>query len=99
MAKLHFEKTHSVSTDEAVNRLKALLEKFAVDYPKLKIKTSYTSGGLRGTADGRGFDGKYQVEANRVTLDLKLGFIARPFQGRIEDGMRQQLADAFPESP
>ncbi|MFT7624143.1 MAG: putative polyhydroxyalkanoate system protein [Myxococcota bacterium] len=94
MADLNFVKKHSVGADEAASRIRVLLDKFAGDYPKLKIKISW-SGDRAGKCSGRGFDGKFSVAEDSVRIDIKIGLLARPFADRVEAGMTRKLNEAF----
>jgi putative polyhydroxyalkanoate system protein len=90
MSEIRVEQRHTMGAAEAKKRVVALeprlQERYGLDLTWTDDNASFS---------GKGFSGSLRVGADRVTIELKLGLLVRPFAGRIADAMREVLAKAL----
>lgn len=78
---MNFEKTFGFARDEALGRLKALTDYWAKKYG-VHIEWDGFEGRVSGKVRGVKFSGTIQVEENRLTADIKAGFLAETLGGK-----------------
>ena len=95
MATIDIHKAHNTTPDEAAEKMRSLLEKFAQKRAELVSDVSWGSDGRKATVTGKGFKGSFEVNDSAVTVAIDLSFIARPFKGRIKQELDERLAASF----
>ena len=95
MATIDIRKPHGTTTDDAAGKMRGLLERFAAERAELVKDVTWGAGGQSGAMTGKGFKGRFEVDASSVVVAIDLSFIARPFKGRIERELTQLLNEAF----
>jgi putative polyhydroxyalkanoate system protein len=90
MSAIQIDQRHSLGTAEAKKRVEALEPRLRERYG-LELEWR----GDEAVFKGRGFSGTLRVTADRVAIELKLGLLARPFAGKIEAAMHEQVAKAL----
>lgn len=91
MPKLSFAVPHSLTREEAANRLKNLLERVKAKNPDVEIlqeNIGEHSGTFAFKAKGFKVSGGLQIEDDKVQVDADLPFAAMLFKGRIESEVR-----------
>lgn len=86
------QKAHGLGVAEATKRLTALAPQLEADYG-IRVVRSQRSTPTRGTflVGGAGVGGEVKIGDDIVLVELTLGFLARPFKGRIERGLNAEL--------
>jgi len=95
MATIDIRKSHGTTADDAASKMRGLLERFAAEHPDRVKDVTWGAGGQGGAMTGKGFKGRFEVDATVVTVAVDLSFIARPFKGRIEQELHSLLNEAF----
>lgn len=72
MSHIQIEQSHHMSLDEAKE---ALTEAFAEDLEDFDIEASWN--GYVAELHGKGADGAFTIEADKVTFDFKMSLLAR----------------------
>lgn len=88
MPKLTVEQTHTLSADEAKQRLQDLSDKLASKYGINATWTSPTEAKVERT----GVSGKIICGTNKVSVNLDLAFMLTPMKGQIEEKLKKELA-------
>jgi Putative polyhydroxyalkanoic acid system protein (PHA_gran_rgn) len=95
MPKLSIAVPHSLSQQEATERLKGLLAKVMEKYKSQmsNVEEQWNDNALAFGFSTYGFPikGTVDVGASEVTLDGDLPFAAMMFKGKIEQGVRDEL--------
>jgi putative polyhydroxyalkanoate system protein len=91
MSTIHVDHQHSLSQEEALQRVRALVAEL-----KDRVKADIQWNGSTATFKGTGFSGSAKVLDQRIALDLDLSLLLRPMKGKIEEridrSLRQRLA-------
>lgn len=95
MPKVNVTKSHSVPLDDAKARTRSLLEQFQAKNAGIINEVSWNADGTVGTAKGPMFTGVFKVTASQVTCDIDLSFMASPFKGKVESGLKKKLDELF----
>ena len=95
MPKFNVTVPHSLSTEEATQRLErfveVLREKFQDQVSDLEQSWEGNSLGFRFKTYGIGLSGKIAVADSALVMDGDLPFTAMMFKGKIESAIREQL--------
>ena len=92
MSSVHVEQPHSMSADEA----KKALESFATEIAKYGMKLDWSGNNAK--LKGTGASGEVAVHADKVTVTVKLGMIARAAgvkADKLEASIARRLANAL----
>ncbi len=95
MPKVNVTKSHSVPLDDAKARTHGLLEKFQAKNAGLIDEVTWSPDGCTGTAKGSMFKGTFKVTASQIVCDIDLSFMASPFKGKVEEGLKKKLDELF----
>ncbi len=90
MPKINMQKTHSLTTDQArekVNQLAASL--------KEKYGLSGSWAGNRYEFKRTGVTGFVKLEEKKVSVEVDLSFVLSPLKGKVEEAVRQKLDQEF----
>ncbi|NMB73677.1 MAG: hypothetical protein GYA21_00950 [Myxococcales bacterium] len=90
MPKINMQKTHSLTTDQArekVNQLAASL--------KDKYGLSGSWAGNRYEFKRTGVTGFVKLEEKKVSVEVDLSFVLSPLKGKVEEAVRQKLDQEF----
>jgi hypothetical protein len=94
MPKMEMTIPHHLSQDEAMRRIKGLLEQVKAEYPDMfsDLQESWSATGGEFSAKVKGMDvsGRMVVTPNEVQLTGNIPFVALPFKSQIEDTIRAQ---------
>jgi hypothetical protein len=94
MPNLNMVIPHQLSQDEALKRIKEMLNKLKAENPDkindIKEKWIGYSGEFSFTAQSFLFSGTITVEPNQVNLDATLPLMAMLFKSKIEETIRQE---------
>jgi putative polyhydroxyalkanoate system protein len=97
MSKLDINIPHSLSADEALTRIKGLLQKLQNEQKDTVRDVSEHWEGNRGefsfSAKGFNLSGKIRVEDNAVNINSDLPFTLSFFKGAIADVIRKQAGE------
>ncbi len=91
MPKFTIERSHSLSVDEAKQRLQALSDKLASKYGLSSQWKSATEAEVKGT----GATGKITCSADKVSVFIDLSFALTPLKGKIEEKVGRELDRAL----
>ena len=92
MSSVHVEQSHSLSVEDA----KTALEAFAAEIAKYGMKLDWS--GNHAKLKGTGASGEVAVHSDKVTVDVKLGMIARAAgvkADKLEASIAKRLARAL----
>ena len=87
---MRLDKPHSFSLDEALARTKALTDYWSRKYG-VKSGWNGASGRISGRVKGLKFDGKIEVDEQRVVAEVDVGILARKLgapryvEGKLDD--------------
>lgn len=99
MAKLTIEKKHSLGKKEAVSRLKTLVKDLAEKNSDVisSFTQNWNSGHCEFTISAMKFTftGKVAVSEDNVLFDLEYPFLARPFKGKVETLVSEEIDKAL----
>ena len=96
MADIDFVYVHSVAMDEAKQKTQDLIDGFVRSNANL-IKDSRTEpDGLSGEFKGKGFSGKWFVDAERVGISISLSFMLKAIKGKVREKLEENVRRAFP---
>jgi putative polyhydroxyalkanoate system protein len=91
MPKFTVERSHSLTIDEAKQRLQALSDKLASKYGLTSSWKSATEAEVKGT----GASGKITCAADKVSIMIDLSFALTPLKSKIEDKVKRELESAL----
>jgi putative polyhydroxyalkanoate system protein len=86
---------HTVSLEEARQRVKEMLAEFQQDNAAVVKAIRWNADETLAIADGKGFDAEFHVGASQVGAYVKLGLIAKMMKGKVESGLQKSLTKAF----
>jgi hypothetical protein len=95
MATIEIRFTHGTTLDDASKRARLLMQQFVQDRAELVKELRWPEGATTGSMDGRGFDGKFSVNAAEVRIDIDLSLLTRPFKAKVESRLLEKLAAEF----
>lgn len=85
MAKIHIEKSHTLSVDVVKRRVDEMMDKMK----SMGVDCEWQMDQLKVT--GRGVKGKMDVSPDRVVVDLDLGLPVSMMKGKVEEMIRNGL--------
>lgn len=91
MPKLNIEQAHALPLDEVKKRLEALAERLGEKYGISASWISPTEANFKRT----GLTGKISCTTSKVTVFLDLSFVLSPVKDKVENRVRQQLAECL----
>ena len=95
MADISIRRPHSFDQQEALDKLKSMMNEFQSKKPDLVKDLSWS--GNTATAGGKYFKGTFTVEASEVAVELNLiGFAAKMAKGMVKDQIGKALDREFP---
>ena len=83
------------SEDEAAKRTRALLDDFQASYASSIKSVTWSADNRTAKLAGKGFDGEVTILPGCVDGGIKLGMLLKPLKGRIEEGIRKRITQAF----
>jgi len=95
MARIDIRHSHGMSKDEAVERTKDMVNRFAERKPELVTSVTWASDGTSAQLSGPAFKGEFRVTESDVVVDVKLALLARPFKGKVQESLERNLKRAF----
>jgi hypothetical protein len=95
MATIEIRFPHRTTLDDATKRARVLIQQFATDRSEFVKELKWPEGAYAGTMDGRGFDGRFNVTATEVRIDIDLSLLTRAFKGKVETRLLQKLEAEF----
>lgn len=87
MSTINLSRNHSLPIQTIKDRLTALGAKLTEKY---SAKTKWDDDSTLSVSGG-GVDGKLKITADKVDVAIKLGMMARMFQGKIEETLSGEL--------
>ncbi|HEY5090210.1 MAG TPA: polyhydroxyalkanoic acid system family protein [Polyangia bacterium] len=95
MPKYQVDIPHTLTVDQAKQRISGATEKLQRDYGAACTWKSDSEL----TVSRKGLDARVVVEPSRVHVDLNLGFLLTPFAEKIKNGIAKQLGAILAEAP
>jgi hypothetical protein len=95
MAAISYAISHGTSASDAAERTASLLKELVQQKPHLFNTVDWGQGGLQANMKGKGFQASFTVTENDVSVNIKLGLLARPFKGKVEAAVRERLQAEF----
>jgi hypothetical protein len=95
MAAISYAISHGTSTRDAAERTASLLKDLVQQKPHLFSTVDWGQGGLQANMKGKGFQASFTVTETDVSVNIKLGLLARPFKGKVEASVRERLESEF----
>jgi hypothetical protein len=96
MPKMAMSVPHDLSQEEALRRIKTLLERVKSEHPDRfsDLEESWSEDGGEFSAKIMGMDvsGRFTVTPTEVQLSGNIPFAALPFRGQIEETIQEQAA-------
>ena len=95
MADISIRRNHSFNHEEALEKLKSMMNEFQSKKPDLVKSLDWN--GNTATAAGKYFKGTFTVDPNEVAVELSLiGFAAKMAKGMVKDQIAKALDKEFP---
>lgn len=91
MPKISLEHFHSLTAEEAQQRIQELMERFSRKYGF----SAHWERRHCARVSGRGIKGSVELQPGRVRFELKIPLLFSPFKPRIEAGIRDQVSRAL----
>jgi putative polyhydroxyalkanoate system protein len=96
MADLDLRREHGLSLDEAKSKVEDILDELKSGSDLINIdEIDWNADRTQAEVSGKGFSGTLKVNETAVDLSVGLSFIAKPFKGKIEKKVEQQLDKHF----
>ncbi len=76
---------------EAFNKAKKIINKKYLAKWNLSVEVNCDDDLHKISADGKGFDMEIKFQENHCKVELKLSFLLRPFQSKIETIIKEEL--------
>ncbi len=89
-------KKHNLSTEEALERGHALVERFHERYGSLISEVVWNEEGTQGAAKGKVFTATFSLTDGSIHVEVELrGMGARLIKGQLEAGIKKSLERRF----
>ena len=95
MSAISYVIQHGTDATDAAQRTSSLLDELVQEKPHLFNDVTWTSDGLQANMTGKGFKASFAVNAKTISVDVKLGLLARPFKGKVESALHSRLTEEF----
>ena len=95
MAAISYAIHHGTTPADAAERTSTLLKELVADKPHLFNEVKWGSAGLEAKMTGKGFQGSFTVDDQKISVNVKLGLLARPFKGKVESALKSRLEAEF----
>tara|TARA_B100000674_G_C37757858_1_gene876489 strand:- start:15 stop:305 length:291 start_codon:yes stop_codon:yes gene_type:complete len=95
MSAISYAIQHGTNAADAAERTSALLKELLAAKPHLFNDVTWEKGGLKANMTGKGFKGSFTVDDQTISVDVKLGMLARPFKGKVESALHSRLTEEF----
>ena len=95
MARIDIRHSHGMSKDDAIERTRDMLSRFAERKPELVTSVTWSADGTSAQLSGPAFKGEFRVTDSDVVVDVKLALLARPFKGKVQESLERNLIRAF----
>jgi putative polyhydroxyalkanoate system protein len=90
MATIKLSHSHSLSHEEARQRVAELFESY-----RGRFGINYRWEGDTLHLNGSGFEGRAHLHPSRIDVEVKLGLMASAFKGQVESGLKSELDKRF----
>lgn len=95
MATIDMRRDHSLGPEEAATRLRGLVEDFQRQFPDFVRTLEWSADGREAKASGQGFEGRFAVASDHVTVAVDLNLMLRPFKKKVIQRLDQKLDEAL----
>ena len=95
MSAISYVFKHGTSASDAAERTSALLNQLIAEKPHLFNEVKWTNNSLQAHMTGKGFKAAFVVNSETISVDVKLGLLARPFKGKVESALHSRLTEEF----
>ncbi len=96
MPKINRTRKHTLGLDDAKVLVKKIVEDVKQSYPMLVDDIRWNNDNTSAQVKGKMFEGKFQVTATDISIDIDLSFLAKPFMGKVESRIDTKLEEYFP---
>ncbi|MDX9721187.1 MAG: polyhydroxyalkanoic acid system family protein [Myxococcota bacterium] len=95
MPKIARERSHTLSMDEAKQKVQKIVEDVKQSYPSLVDSISWNADQTAAKVKGKMFSGDFEVSASKVKIHIDLSFLATPFLGKVESRIDAKIIEYF----
>jgi hypothetical protein len=95
VATIDIRHAHGTDFDDATEKGRTLIEKFAAKRSDLVKEVRWSADGASATVLGRGFQGDFKVTDSEIRIAINLKLLARPFKAQIEESLWRRVRSAF----
>jgi putative polyhydroxyalkanoate system protein len=96
MADISLAHAHGLSFEDAKSKTDQIVQHVQTEFPSLINSIGWNNDKTVADLKGKGFTGTFRVDATKVSIDIELGMLTRPFKGKVEEKIRAQIAKFFP---
>ena len=89
------ERVHGKTLDEARSAVELIAADVKESYPALVESVSWNKDQTEAKLKGKMFKGSIEVDDEIVRIELKLGLLAKPFMGKIEERIDAKIETYF----
>ena len=97
MADIDFLYVHNTDLNSAKESAKSLIDDFLQSNAKMVKDSSTAADGLSGEFKGKGFSGKWFVDAEKLGINVSLSFMLKALKGKVESELKKKVSRRFPD--
>jgi len=95
MANIRMRRRHELGLDTARQRADAVAQELEAEHPNLVQTIDWNADHTEAEVRGRGFKGQLSLSESDVSVEVELGFLARPFRSRVQATLEDRLSEHF----
>lgn len=89
------EVKHSLGLDSAKEKVGQIVADIQASNPSLISKIDWNADKTKANIKGSAFEGVFEASDTKMTISIKLGFLARAFKGKIEEKVDEKIKKYF----
>ncbi len=95
MADISVSHDHGLSLDEAKEKTEQIVTDVKSEFPSLVDSIKWNADMTSANVKGKAFSGQFAVDDARMSIDIDLKFLARPFKSKIEEKIQERIGRYF----
>ena len=92
MSDISVKRAHNMDLANAKEMTGRVVKDVKEAFPKLVSDINWNRDQTEASVKGRGFTGKFSVDATNIAIDIKLSMLTRPFKGSVETKVKAWMA-------
>ena len=87
--------THGMSLEDAKAKTEQIVTAVQNEFPAVISGIDWNGDKTAAKVKGKGFEGDFRVNAQVMSIDIKLGMLAKPFKSKIEQKIDERISSYF----